>query len=250
VPIQSILSPDVNNSVQTTYKKSDSQHTANKFSGNRNSEAVSKPNNGFNIRQKTADQTQFDIYSSDKDDSFSYQCSGKFVSIADFDYISCDELNKSSQLASNDSAYSAVSQLIFENVKYFFNCFVLLNEESLLLASESGQIYHLVLNNQEQNYYTYNLYVRFNGNDLDLYRSGHKLLVDMCLDTNGDLIVLSRNKLNCDQTRTTHSYSVELFGLSNTNGIQLAYKETLFVLNSEGVAQQQHKRSYESNKTK
>lgn len=33
--------------------------------------------NGFNIQRKNADQAQFDIYSSDKDESFSYQCSGK-----------------------------------------------------------------------------------------------------------------------------------------------------------------------------
>lgn len=230
----------------SSYRQTSKHNT----SSSRTLEPTSK-SNGFNIRQKTADQTQFDIYSSDKDDSFSYQCSGKFVSIADFDYISCDELNKtSSSQPTNDPTYSAVSQLIFENVKYFFNCFVLLNEESLLLAAESGQIYHLVLNNQEQNYYTYNLDVRFNRNDLDLYKREVKVLVDMCLDSAGHLIVLTRNKLNSDQTRPLYSYSVELFGLTYTNGIQLAYRETLFVLNNEGMTQQQQKRSNDLNKTK
>ena len=187
--------------------------------------------NGFNIHQKNADETQFDIYSSDKDDSFSYQCSGKFVSIVDFDYVNMDELNKSQMNESN----TTVSQLIFEEVQSYFNCFVLINDESLLLATQNGNVYHLVLNDNEQKYLTYNLEVKFNTGDLELFKNESKQLVDMCLDPNGNVIVLIKNKLS---RNSSYSYSVELFNLNTTKGNNcLKYNYTLFTLNSEGQSE-------------
>ncbi len=225
MPIQSIYSPKV---------PSKTKQTATKPAVSNNSLDFLNPNlkNGFNIHQKNADHAQFDIYSSEKDDSFSYQCSGKFVSIVDFDYVNMDELNKS-QL-NEIEANASVSQLIFEDVKYFFNCFVLLNEESLLLASENGKIYHLVLNNQEQKYHTYNFDVKFKQDDLELYKSGRKLLVDMCVDKMGNLLLLNRSMLNTDCKRSVSDYSVEVFSLfTANNSTRLVYKQTLFVLRNE-----------------
>jgi len=190
------------------------------------------PKNGFNIHQKNADQAQFDIYSSEKDDSFSYQCSGKFVSIVDFDYVNTDEVNKSS--LNEIEADSSVSQLIFEEVNYFFNCFVLLTEESLLLASENGKIYHLILNNEKQKYHTYNVEVKFKQDDLELYRRGTKRLVDMCVDNKGNLLILSRSMLNSECTRSISNYSVELFSsITLSDNTRLVYERTLFVLSNQ-----------------
>lgn len=118
----------------------------------------------------------------------------------------------------------------------------------MVLASENGQLYHLILNNDEQKYYTYNLEVRFQKGDLELYKSGMKLLVDMCVDSSGGIIMLNRNKLSNDLTKSVYNYSIESFSLiSNLNEKRLKFKETLFILNSEGRTTRKNE-YYENNK--
>ena len=219
-------------SLKTPYRTGDNMLTINDSSHiDTNNEILNK--NGFNICQRNADETQYDIYSSDKDESFSYQCTGRFVSIIDFDYQSIDEIGK----FYHSEPCSNISQLIFEEVKNYFNCFVLFSDESLVLASENAQFYHLVIDNKEQKYLTYNLEAKLKTGDTEMFKQGNKCLIDMCLDSNENLLVLTRTMHIENGSKTVRNFSIELFNLTPANKTEscLNFKCTLFNLNSQGV---------------
>ena len=174
----------------------------------------------FQIHQSMADRDQYDLYSREKDELFSFVCKGKHAEIVDSDYQDMDEI----KTLSKDNA--KLYELLINDEPY--SCTVHISDDLILLASQTAVFNLLKPNNEKWDFVRCILNPKFNGNDQELYVQGIKVLIDMCLDENDNLILLNRWKcLETDTKQFTYKYTVELFDFNKKAIDGLRYSRTI-----------------------
>lgn len=177
------------------------------------------------------------MYTREKDDLMSFVCHGKEADIEDADYQDVYELKP--KLPENKLLY----ELMLDINNVLITCFVHIKEDLLLIATEKGDFQLLKPNKDQWDFIRCPLKPKFNGNDMELYKMGVKTLIDMCLDSKGNLITLNRWKFKKDESNIeqesssenqfTHKYTIELFSFNTKATDAISYLKTLCCLSNE-----------------
>ena len=200
---------------------------------NKSTESLAKQS--FHIHQSMPDREQYDLYTREKDELCSFVCHGKRAEIFDSDYQDMDEIKP--QQKNNMLLYELMVSL--KNDSY--SCFVHIKDDLILLATRKGQFNLLRPNKSKFDFIRCILNPKFNGNDADLYRQGVKTLVDICLDSKGDLILLNRWRFIKESGLTpeeksvkyTYKYTIELFSFNKKLVDGISYARTICCLSDE-----------------
>jgi hypothetical protein len=202
---------DINNNLSLSKQEALNLAAANKSFESRQS---------FQIHQSMADRNQYDLYSREKDELFSFVCKGKHAEIVDSDYQDMDEIKP----LTKDNA--KLYELLIDDEP--FCCTVHISDDLILLASQTAVFNLLKPNYDKWDFVRCILNPKFNGDDQELYVQGVKVLIDMCLDEDDNLILLNRWKcLETDKKQFTYKYTVELFDFNKKAIDGLRYSRTI-----------------------
>lgn len=208
----------------------------------RNKSVESFARKNFYIHQSEPDKNQFDLYSREKDELCSFVCHGKQAEIVDADYQDMYDIKPKLQ---NGNTGNNLYELMINLSNDRFNSFVHIKDDLILLATDKAEFNLLRPNKSKWDFIRCVIASKFNGNDAELYKQGLKTLVDLCLDSKGNLIQLNKWKSqsfkkcvpnaieNNNQNDFTFKYTVELFSFDKKITDGITYIKTLCCLSDE-----------------
>lgn len=162
---------------------------------NKNLESHAKQS--FYIHQSMPDRTQYDFYTREKDELCSFVCHGKQAEIVDADYQDMYDI----VTPKNQNISNSLYELIVDLENDSLCSFVHIKDDLFLLATEKARFIMLKPNKSKWDFVRCCLQTKFEGKDAEYYESGLKTLVDMCLDSKGNLIVLNRWNFRKDSSK-------------------------------------------------
>ena len=209
------------------YKLGDSMYMIKENDGMNSNDLNSLEMNarhGFNIHQTMPDPGKYDFYTKEKDE---FVCQGKRVEIVDSDYQDVNEfVTKPKE--------NSILELMFDTGDDILSSFLHIDEDLILLATEKGEFSLMKPNKSKLTFIRCILNPKYNGKDYEFYKQGKKTLVDICLDSSGNLIILNRwNFVENDSFQMETKYTVELFSFNRKKVDGICYMKTICCLSNE-----------------
>jgi hypothetical protein len=189
---------------------------------------------GFNIHQTMPDPGKYDFFTKEKDE---FVCQGKRVEIEDSDYQDVNEFVTRPK-------ENSILELMFDLNDDILCSFLHIDDDLILLATEKGEFSLMKPNKSKLTFVRCILNPKYNGKDYEFYKQGKKSLVDICLDSSGNLIILNRwNFVENDSFQMDTKYTVELFSFNRKKVDGICYMRTICCLSNEEKLNEQARQS-------